>query len=168
MTTIVYRDGILAADSRAYSGSSTPLGTKVKIRRLPSGVLIGCSTPEPGVGEAIMDWYADGAKPGRKPGVPENFSFIAVSADGKALMGIDSLHLTGPISAPWFAVGSGAQYAMTALHLGKTAREAVEIAAEFDPWTKPPILELTHQTEPTLFDPLTGETTGKVLRLPRK
>lgn len=166
MTTIVYRDGVLAADTRAYSGGNTPIGQKVKIRALSNGELIGVSTPEPGVGEAIMDWYAAGAKENKKPTVPDNFHFIAVRPDGTALMGIDSLHLTGPLTAPWFAVGSGSHYAMTALHLGKSAVEAVRIAAEFDAWTKAPFMELRHEDAPTLFDP--PESTGKVLRLPRK
>lgn len=35
----------------------------------------------------------------------------------------------------FFAIGSGANYAIAAMHLGKTPREAIEIAALFDPGT---------------------------------
>ena len=35
MTTIAYRDGILAADTRGFSGASTPIGNKLKIHQSP-------------------------------------------------------------------------------------------------------------------------------------
>lgn len=39
----------------------------------------------------------------------------------------------------FYAIGTGAGYAMAAMHLGKSPREAVEIAALFDPGTRGPI-----------------------------
>lgn len=43
------------------------------------------------------------------------------------------------IKNDFFAVGSGAGYAMGAMHLGKTPAEAVAIAALYDPGTRGPI-----------------------------
>lgn len=40
-----------------------------------------------------------------------------------------------PIKDKFYAIGSGAAYALTAMALGKSPREAVEIAARFDPGT---------------------------------
>lgn len=40
-----------------------------------------------------------------------------------------------PIKDKFYAVGSGAAYALAAMALGKSPREAVEIAAKFDPGT---------------------------------
>lgn len=39
----------------------------------------------------------------------------------------------------FYAIGSGSGYAMAAMHLGKSPREAVEIAALYDPGTRGPI-----------------------------
>lgn len=43
------------------------------------------------------------------------------------------------IKNDFFAIGSGAPYAIAAMHLGKTPKEAVEIAALYDPGTRGPI-----------------------------
>jgi hypothetical protein len=40
-----------------------------------------------------------------------------------------------PIKDKFYAIGSGAAYALAAMALGKSPREAVEIAARFDPGT---------------------------------
>lgn len=61
MTTIAYKHGVMAADSRAYGAGLGSIGSKLKIRRLPDGRLIGATTPQVGAGEAILDWYAAGA-----------------------------------------------------------------------------------------------------------
>lgn len=39
----------------------------------------------------------------------------------------------------FYAIGTGAGYALAAMHLGKSPKEAVEIAALFDPGTRGPI-----------------------------
>lgn len=57
----------------------------------------------------------------------------------------DALWLYDQTPAPFklnhdfYAIGSGAPYAMAAMHLGKTPVEAIEIAALFDPGTRAPI-----------------------------
>ena len=43
------------------------------------------------------------------------------------------------IKEPFYAIGTGAGYALAAMHLGKTPKEAVEIASLFDPATRGPI-----------------------------
>lgn len=47
-----------------------------------------------------------------------------------------------PINDPWHAMGSGGDFAKAAMLLGKTPHEAIEFAAEHDPWTKGPVHEL--------------------------
>lgn len=145
MTTIAYRFGVLAADTRAYGGDRRPLGQKTKIRALESGELIGCSSPVPGTGEAVMDWYASGMTPKHRPDVEQNFTFIAVSPDGTARVMVDSFNLTGPIVAEFFAIGSGEDYALAAMSMGADAMKAVEVAAIHDVFTSAPFMSLTHK-----------------------
>jgi 20S proteasome alpha/beta subunit len=145
MTTIVYRGGVMAADSRAYGGYNVSLGSKIKIRRLPDGTLVGCSSTQPGLGEAIVEWYARGARPVAAPNKGDGkFSLLVVRPDGTALYANDGFYLSGPLAAPFFAIGSGEGPAMGAMHAGCSAKQAVEIACKVDVWSEPPIVTLTH------------------------
>ena len=47
------------------------------------------------------------------------------------------------IKEPFYAIGTGSAYALAAMHLGKSPKEAVEIAALFDPATRGPIDVIT-------------------------
>lgn len=146
MTTIAYTAGVMAADTRAYAGFNTPLGRKTKIRRLPDGTLIGCSTNQVGLGEAVMDWYAAGADPDKTPEPAETkFSFLAVKPTGEAFYAFDNFLIAGPIHGDYFAIGSGEGVAHGAMRAGASAERAVEIAAELDVWTGLPVVTLRHE-----------------------
>lgn len=145
MTTIAYRDGVMAADSRAYAGYNAALGNKTKIRRLDDGTLIGCSSTVPGFGEAVLDWYARGGKPDDAPKAEASkFSLLVVKPDGSALYASDAFHLSGPITAAFYAIGSGEGPAQGAMHAGASAKQAVEIACRVDVWSGLPVMTLTH------------------------
>ena len=51
----------------------------------------------------------------------------------------ESTIIPARIKEPFYAIGTGSAYALAAMHLGKSPREAVEIAALFDPATRGPI-----------------------------
>jgi ATP-dependent protease HslVU (ClpYQ) peptidase subunit len=145
MTTIAYRDGIMAADSRAYAGFNANLGTKRKIRRCADGRLIGCSTNQVGLGEAILDWYEAGADAASCPKSAElKFVLLVVSPDGTAFYANDDFNLAGPIEADFFAIGSGEGEAHGAMHAGASAAEAVEIACRCDVWSGLPVVTIRH------------------------
>lgn len=144
MTTIVYKDGTMAADSRAYSGDRTPIGSKVKIRRFEDGTLLGASSTVVGAGDFIMDWFLRG-RPDEK--IPESFSLIVVEPQGTALLFDDTKFASGPIIAPYFAIGTGSQYALGAFSQGASALNAVKIACEHDVWSAMPIYLGSHSTK---------------------
>lgn len=146
MTTIAYTAGIMAADTRAYAGFNTPLGRKTKIRRLDDGTLIGCSTNQVGLGEAVMDWYAAGADPKSTPDVEQTkFSLLVVKPNGEAFYAFDNFLIAGPIHGEYFAIGSGEGIAHGAMRAGASAERAVEIAADTDVWTGLPVITLRHE-----------------------
>lgn len=142
MTTIAYRDGVMAADSRAYSGDKHPIGNKVKVRRLENGTLIGCSTTVVGGGERVLDWYEGGMDSEEE--VPESFQLVVVKPNGEIYIGTGSTYLSGPLEAEFIAIGSGEQYAHGALMAGADAVDAVGIACRCDAWTDFPIYAATH------------------------
>lgn len=143
MTVIAYREGIMAADSRAWSGGHSPIGSKTKIRRLADGTLIGCSSSIPGAAEYVMAWYEDGMNEDDK--LPQSFTFLAVKPDGTAMVADDGPYMSGPLTADYFAIGSGRQFALGALAMNATAEEAVQVGIELDTCSAGPIQTLKHK-----------------------
>lgn len=145
MSTVVFRDGVMAADSRAYSGGRPWIGSKHKISKFSDGGLIGVTTTQPGLSEAFVRWMGNGRIEG--PGKPEiregcGFSAILVLPDMTVLMFEESFDPIGPLEAPYFAIGSGRETALGALYMGATAEEAISAAICMDVWSEGPILEM--------------------------
>lgn len=147
MTTIAYRSGIMAADSRAYAAGSLPIGSKCKIERFDDGTLIGVSSRDVGGGEAIRRWYNDGMPADPPYKMPEDFTILVAKRNGEIYMGVNMLMLSGPLMGEYFAIGSGAEYALAAMAMGKTAKQAVKLACQLDIWSAKPIYCLTHKTK---------------------
>lgn len=134
MTTIVYRAGILAADSRAYSGDKNPIGEKHKIHRLADGCLIGASSNKVGACEKFRRLVAASGVEGTfEDEVP--VQAIVIRPDGSFFYFNNQDSFSGPITAEYMAIGSGEEYAKGALKMGASAVDAVRIAIECDPWT---------------------------------
>lgn len=55
---------------------------------------------------------------------------------------MDKAFTPGPINQDAYAIGSGGEYAASALALGKEPADAVAFACEHDPYSKPPVVEL--------------------------
>lgn len=141
MTVIAYRDGVMAADSRAWSGGHSPIGAKTKIRCV-DGVLIGCASSVPGGAEHTIAWYLAGADPAAV--MPKDFQILIVKADGTALYADDHPYLSGPLTAEYFAIGSGRQFLLGALYCGATAVDAIAAGIALDTVSGGQIVSLTH------------------------
>lgn len=150
MTTIVYKDGLLVADSRAYGGQSGSLGMKVKIRRLGDGSLVGVSTTVPGLSEAVMEWFESNRHNDCLPNFPEpNFTALHIDPVGSVYFYNGTYMPAGPIWAPFYAIGSGEDIAKGALEMGADPIDALRCAIKHDPWTDYPIMSLNlHDEEP--------------------
>lgn len=140
MTTIAYRDGILAADTRAYSGHTNWVGVKSKIFELSDGMMVGISTPNPGYSAELMDWVVSGFEMDRYPILADRtFSMIVVYPNGQVSVFIDNHTDIGFLSNDFFAIGSGECYALGAMAAGASAIEAVKIGCDMDPFTAGPV-----------------------------
>lgn len=157
MSTIVYRDGVLASDTRAYTGSIIPIGEKSKSRHYRSGIVAGITTSKPGTSERLFAWLgkilAQNDAPldqilweeaDRLDGELGRFTILAVDNDRRAFLFEDSLFPSGPIEAPYYAVGSGREYAMGALDTGASAIDALRVACRADVYSDCPIDALKH------------------------
>lgn len=133
MTTICYRGGILAGDTRCTTEDDGILPGHVrKVHKLRSGSLIGFA----GTLAMIQKVVAEVKKNPHgdiiiKPG--EEIEGLLIYADGEVAQ-LDSAGWT-KVRADYYSIGSGAIAARVAMRLGKSAAEAVKIAMEFDPGT---------------------------------
>lgn len=141
MTTITYRNGVMAADTRAYSGDRLPIGQKKKIHRLSDGSLFGASSYKPGHTEKLRRFVEEHGVESSIDGEIEAQA-IVVKPDGSIYYFNDQDTFSGPLEAEYIAVGSGAQFATGAFALGVDAIQALEVGIALDPWSALPITVL--------------------------
>lgn len=144
MTTIAYRNGILAADTRVTIGGSA-VGRMIKIARREDGAL-AFAAGAAGYNHAFLNWFMQGEK--EKP--PE-----AKLCDNLIDRGV-IVHSEGGMitvfepdgkfefSAPYCAIGSGRDIALGVMHHGGSAEQAVEAAIHHDNDTGGSIVVLKH------------------------
>lgn len=133
MSTVAYRDGVLAADSKAYGGSgqNSP-GEKRKIHRLKDGTVVGVTSAVLGMGERFAAWLDAGGDPTAWTGGDPDLRAIIVRPGGEMFLADDGLFFSGPIQCKQYAIGSGAAYALGAMSMGATAVQAVHVAIAHD------------------------------------
>lgn len=143
MTTIAYREGVLAADSRLTredEASGTWSHACQKIYRVFAGtddVALIATAGESGPGELFVEQYQR-RKLVRADFVDADFECLVRTRRGLFLY--DRWCIATEIKEPFFAIGSGAKAAMGAMHAGASAIRAVEIACKIDPYTAAPVV----------------------------
>jgi ATP-dependent protease HslVU (ClpYQ) peptidase subunit len=138
MTTIAYRDGVLASDSLVTLGSTKVHGSYQKIRRMGNH-LVGTA----GSMSACQD-FVDWIKSNDEDLAPPKGEYNALIIDPKGRVREieNGSMLPVPKNAKFFAIGSGASYALAAMFAGASATEAVKIAAKIDTSTGLPVRSL--------------------------
>jgi ATP-dependent HslUV protease subunit HslV len=128
MTTIAYRDGVIAADTReTENGLIYPVLSK-KIVKLPDGSLFGAS------GDAEeCETLLETAQRRRAPPELKECNGLHIKTDGSVWFFEQTRWVK--IDAPYIAIGSGRVPAMVAMRLGADPAKAVNIAMEFDAHT---------------------------------
>lgn len=148
MTTIAYRDGILAADSRTSiqteAGGSRFFKCEKLYRVLRGGVLniVGLAG-ESASGLVFLDWYQSGDKETPEKLITGEADFTALVLNRSGLFEFDKWCRGEKILGRFYAVGSGAKAALGALHMGANARTAVRIACKVDPYSAGPIVTMS-------------------------
>ena len=126
MTTIVYRDGIIAADSKVSHGSYFAYSMNKIIR--VNGFIAGVCGYAVDL-EELRKYLLQGNFKLR-PGLCGNSD--AIIYNGKHLWYVDNNSLPMRINKGFVACGSGYSAALGALHHGATAIEAVKVACKID------------------------------------
>ena len=134
MSVIAWDGKRLAADRRAIiGGTGTLIRTLTKIFRVRD-CLVGYAGGAC-YGEEILAWFRDGAKPETFPesqrNEETNTGLLVIHPDG-VVHRFEMTPYPLTLKDESVAVGSGREFAIAAMHCGKTATEAVEIACLFD------------------------------------
>lgn len=130
MTTIAYRNGILAADTLVLDGNDIVCGHATKIHRTPAGDLIGAA----GVFEhlpLIFDW-ADRGFPDERNIELKSITAIIIRKNGDVGWAWNRGFYCHAANAPFYSEGSGRELAKGAMAMGASAIEAVRVAIEYD------------------------------------
>lgn len=131
MTVIVFRDGVMAADSAVWQGDIIA-GYRRKIRRLPDGSLFA-SCGRQSHGDACFQWLSEHAgDPDKRPPADEEKMFGALIITTSGVMKIEhDMRVFAAIPAPYYVEGAHLEFLHGALTMGATAEEAVRLAIQF-------------------------------------
>lgn len=130
MTTIAFKNGVLAADTRCTIDDVIDPSEHKKVFRFKNGALIGLAGDTGVIMAAIKKLRRDPDDFESIKADKRELNAIYVRADGKVFEK-DSSGWT-PITAKYAATGSGYLAALVAMRCGKSAVQAVKIAMEFD------------------------------------
>lgn len=131
MTTIAYRDGVLAADTM-MSYDSTPI-TLLDLKLFVAGDYAVGICGDCRFIPTLKRWFIAGCPIDDSDFEKlwdDNYDLIAMDTDGCVFMLLaDTLF---PLSSSFHSIGSGRLSALGAMAQGATAREAINVAARFD------------------------------------
>jgi 20S proteasome alpha/beta subunit len=126
MTTIAYRNGILAADTQLTDGNLRMLCHKLfKVSQNGCFAIAGNTDDE----EVWKRWFLAGADYSECPKL-KAFAAIQVDQYGDVYWWHKTTKI--PVEQPFMSIGSGEQIARAGLHMGLSAIDAVKLAGELD------------------------------------
>jgi ATP-dependent HslUV protease subunit HslV len=154
MTTIAYRDGVLASDSRATYDDWTQskciklYRAKSKVDPVKGDVLVG-TAGHSSASLLFLDWLEVGGEPRlHDRGVNEMTEFECLIVHKSGIWVGDRLCRLEKLEEDFWAAGSGRQAALAAMHCGKSAIDAVRMACRIDSFSGGRVVHMTLAPEP--------------------
>lgn len=150
MTTIAYRDGVVAADSAESGGDSvTTRCDKLFRKKIGKRNVIIATAGGTYSGMLFVDWYGSGKPP------PDALMALDLEEDFEVLVfdrgevwTCNHLCCLVEVIEPYVAIGSGRSHALTAMDCGRSAREAVRLACLRNCYSRLPISTMTVSVNP--------------------
>lgn len=153
MTTIAFKDGVMAADSKCTDEHGAFLTKTKKIFRLANGALLGTAGDDDA--RELMELLGKSThrRLPRKQELADtktDFEGILAFPNGRVFMVWIGTRDVGSADSEWFgsisemdericAVGNGYQFALGAMKAGRSAAEAVAIACHYDSMSQLPV-----------------------------
>lgn len=146
MSTIAWDGSNLSADSRVTYGGTQ--GEFQKIKRLKNGWLFA-SCGKAMDFAAVAHWLED-IEPGvlhnsmaPRPKVDDEFLAMLISNTGAWILERNLVPWYAPRSK--WAIGSGAEFALAAMHMGHNAPAAIKVACDLDAYTGGKIVTMKYE-----------------------
>lgn len=159
MTVIVYRDGMIASDSQVIGRAWTTMGgfAKVGKRVFDGKVYLYGATGETAYAAKFDRWMQSEAfevfittgegHPNLEPAArDEQCTGLLFTPDHKCIR-FEGNYPHYELTAPYFAFGTGDNFATGALAMGATAAQAVEVAMQYDILSNGPVQYLMAEIE---------------------
>lgn len=127
MSVVAWDGKTLAADCQVTSNGMRYLSKK--IFKLENGSLVAV-VGAVAEGLEILDWFKRGARPEDFPRDRERSAMLIVVESGQ-VRECSGVPIWIDVCEPFMAWGSGKEFAMGAMAMGASAREAVEVANRF-------------------------------------
>lgn len=150
MTTIAYRDGIMAGDSGNWLNNVMYRGA-IKVARGPDGSLHGV-TGNAGDAEPYIRWVLDGMQgDAPKPEATDRnegrsaFLALVVPPGGGPVRLWTAFGSEEHHDVPFIAIGAGAEMAVGAMAAGATAEEAIRIVAQHSNFAALPVRTVSRE-----------------------
>lgn len=138
MTTIAYKDGILAVDSRetihTEAGGTRVFNNCIKAQHDEEKNIIVAHCGDSAEAQQAQDWYLSKGRK-KKPEFEEGVDFALYILKKKGLFYMGANLHEIQLHEEYYADGSGVKIALGAMYAGASAVDAVEAAAEHDPYT---------------------------------
>lgn len=132
MTVIAYRAGTMAADTMSVHNDHIKLLNSPKVMKRRGHLLAVAGEMCP-ANPPLLKWFFGASGEGKRPNYPGmKFDLLVVTPDGQIQIW-DQRGEVDILDVPFFAIGSGKEYAMGAMEMGATAQQAVAVAIKWCP-----------------------------------
>ena len=162
MTTIAYKDGVIAGDTMHWV-NGTAAGHAAKVGRLPDGSLWGFAGLTKDLSR-LQPWLS--CPMGNPVDIDKEGALIIVLPDGRVRCYEENGFVD--LTAPFYAIGTGSDIAMGVMWTGATAQLAVAAAIDMDAYTAGDVMSFVLgkdlEAEP-VEEEFTDENWRKVLGL---
>lgn len=131
MTVVVWDGKTLAADKRANNQGTVSVVTKIKKIR---GCLVASCDSISSAG-ALFNWFEKGGDPENYPKYQDDkdkWAPLLVITPEKRILRYEETPYPYEIEQLFYAMGSGRDFALGALEMGATSRQAVLVASRWD------------------------------------
>ena len=142
MTTIAANREMMAADSLTTIDDTRFQISKRKLHRLHQGLgnpehLVAASGQTRHI-QRFIEWYSRFRPVDERPDLDEDFAALALTPEG--LYYYDGGAYPFKVEGKYWAIGSGAEFALGAMAAGANPEQAVHAALRFDVGTGPPVV----------------------------
>lgn len=152
MTTIAYKDGVMVSDTQGTAWGHYITGPYTKIFK-HNDYIVGCSGDlsvfkfmdrlllEHEIKKLLDTKYLKENKLLKIMKKLHNNNYLMIVNNKKEIFSLQEYGFI-KISSKYWSIGSGKEIALTAMYLGKSAKESVKIASKLDCFTNSKVIEV--------------------------